>query len=102
MRATAEEYGVSAVAMSQIIGCESQWNYTIQSNHTYTKRNVPKGYKVGDREQSYGLVQIHLPAHPTISKEEATNPEFALEFLAKNLKAGRASMWTCANQLAIR
>jgi len=102
VRETAEEYGVSAVAMNAIINCESQWNHTIQSQHTYTEKNVPKGYKVGDREQSFGLVQIHLPAHPSIKKEEATNPEFAIEFLAKNLKAGKAGMWTCAKTLAIK
>lgn len=88
--------------MSSIIGCESGWDYTIQSKHTYHEKNVPKGYQVGDTEQSYGLVQIHLPAHPSIKKEDAINPEFAIDFLAKNLKAGKANMWTCAKQLAIR
>lgn len=88
--------------MNAIISCESQWDYTVQSKHTYHERNVPKGYKVGDREQSFGLVQIHLPAHSNVTKEDATDPEFAIEFLAKNLKAGKASMWTCAKQLAIR
>jgi Transglycosylase SLT domain len=101
VRAKAEEYGVSPVAMSAIINCESQWNYTIQSQHTYHEKNVPNGYQVGDREQSYGLVQIHLPAHPHIKKEDAINPEFAIDFLAKNLKAGRAGMWTCAKTLAL-
>lgn len=88
--------------MESIISCESGWNHTIQSNHVYTERNVPKGYKIGDREQSFGLVQIHLPAHPSITKEQAKDPEFALEFLAKNIAAGKSSMWTCAKQLAMR
>lgn len=86
--------------MTAIIHCESQGSTTIQSNHRYSTY-VPKGYQVGDREQSFGLVQIHLPAHPNITKEQAINPEFAIEFLAKNLKAGRASMWTCAKTLAL-
>jgi hypothetical protein len=88
--------------MEAIIGCESGWDTAIQSKHTYQERNVPKGYEVGDREQSFGLVQIHLPAHPSISKEQAKDPEFALEFLAKNLAAGKAGMWTCAKTIAMR
>lgn len=88
--------------MEAIIGCESGWDTTIQSHHTYHERNVPKGYKVGDREQSFGLVQIHIPAHPSITKEQAKDPEFALEFLAKNLAAGKAGMWTCSKTVAMR
>lgn len=34
-----------------------------QSRHVYTAKNVPKGYKVGDREQSFCIFQIHKPAH---------------------------------------
>lgn len=83
--------------MSAIIACESGWNPNIQSNHRYSASNVPKGYKVGDREQSFGLVQIHAPAHPHITREQALDPEFAIEFLARNLKAGKHRMWTCAH-----
>ncbi len=83
----AEQYGVGADLMISIINCENRdWNPTLQS---YAK------YKNGEREQSYGLVQIHLPAHPSISYEQATNPEFSINFLAENLAEGRASMWSC-------
>lgn len=87
--------------MAGIISCESGWSVAIQSNHRYTD-NAPKGYSAGMREQSYGLVQIHLPAHPNISKEEATDPEFAVDFLAKNIAAGHASMWSCYRTIAMR
>lgn len=87
--------------MSAIIACESGWNPNIQSKHVYTEKNVPKGYRVGDREQSFGLVQIHAPAHPNITKEQALDPEFAIEFLAKNLKAGKHRMWTCAHNAQV-
>ncbi len=102
MRAKAEEYGVSAVAMTAIINCESQGSTTIQSNHRYPTDRPNEGLKAGQRELSFGLVQIHLPAHKNISKEQAIDPEFAIDFLAKNLKAGRANMWSCAKTLAIR
>lgn len=87
--------------MVAIINCESNFEPTIQSRHTYHERNVPKGFKVGDREQSFGLVQIHLPAHPNISREQAINPEFAVDFLAKSIKDGRIGMWSCARDLAM-
>jgi hypothetical protein len=90
---------VSRYVAQAVAKCESGYNVSVQSKHRYTESNVPKGYKVGDREQSFGLVQIHLPAHPSISKEQATDPEFAAEFLVKNLSQGKGSMWTCYNKV---
>jgi hypothetical protein len=52
-------------------------------------------YKDGTREESYGLVQIHLPAHPTVSKEEAQDPTFSIVFLVEHIKAGKAKIWSC-------
>ncbi len=101
VRQKAEEYGVSAQNMLAVIGCESKFNPTIQSQHYYTEKNVPKGYNVGDREQSFGLVQIHLPAHPNVTKEQATDPEFAVDFLARNIKTN-PNMWTCYSKVAMR
>lgn len=51
--------------------------------------------KKGEREKSYGLVQIHLPSHPNVSYTQATDPEFSVKFLAKNLSEGKGGMWTC-------
>lgn len=100
MKDKAREYKVNAQTMLAVIGCESQYQIDIQSHHTYHEGNVPKGYSVGDREQSFGLVQIHLPVHPNITKEQAIDPEFAVDFLAKNLSAGRGGMWSCYKTLA--
>jgi hypothetical protein len=99
--ATAQEYNVSAYTMHKIIGCESGYDTDVQSKHHYTAKNVPRGYDVGDREESHGLVQIHLPAHPSISKEQATDPEFATDFLAKGLANGKATWWSCYKQVAM-
>lgn len=75
----AEVYGVSEITMNHIVKCES--NY------------VPNIW--GDYGNSRGLVQIHYPSNPTISDEQAMDIEFALDFLARNLKNGKGSMWTC-------
>lgn len=87
--------------MNNIIQCESGYETRIQSHHRYTQSNVPRGYSVGDREQSYGLVQIHLPAHPSVVYEQAVDPEFAVEFLAKGIANGSIGQWSCAHQLAL-
>jgi len=77
------KYGVSASVMRRVIKCESSGN--------------PNA--VGDFGQSFGLVQIHAPSHPYVTRAQALDPEFAVEFLAKNLALGKGSMWTCWRML---
>ena len=72
-------YNVKPSLMRSIIGCESSFN--------------PNA--IGDNNTSFGLSQIHLPAHPDITKEQAFNEDFAIEFMAKALSQGKGSMWTC-------
>jgi len=75
----AEKYNVSRVTMAKIIACESG--------------NNPRA--VGDGNRSFGLVQIFLPAHPNITKEQALDPDFAIDFLGKKLSEGEGHIWTC-------
>ena len=75
------KYHVPEKTMFKIISCESSFN---PNNHTQSSR-----------ENSWGLVQINLKAHPEITQEEAVNPDFALNYLAKNLAKGNGGMWTC-------
>ena len=73
------KYHVSSKTLHSVIKCESGYNELA----------------IGDSGQSYGLVQIHLPSNKTITKTQAFNPEFAIEFLAKGLSTGRGNAWTC-------
>lgn len=66
--------------MMKIIGCESGGNITA----------------VGDKGTSFGLVQIHLIAHPEITKVQAFTPDFAIQFLAENIAIGNVKIWSCA------
>lgn len=50
---------------------------------------------IGDGGTSHGLVQIHLPAHPDITEEQAHDPEFALNFIVDEFKQGNEKKWTC-------
>jgi len=79
----ADEYKVSRATMRSVVSCESQWNKTA----------------IGDHGNSYGLVQIHLPSHRSVTEEMATDPEFALRFLAGHLAEGNGNMWTCYRNL---
>jgi len=93
------EYKVSAKIMMAVIKCENtELDPDLQSRLKY-KKNNRWGKPAGSYEQSYGLVQIHLPDNPDVSYEEATDPEFAIEFLAQKLKTGRGGMWTCYRKL---
>lgn len=69
--------------MREIIHCESSGN--------------PNA--IGDNGQSYGLAQIHLPSWPDISKEQALDPEFAINFLAEKLSKNQGYLWTCWRML---
>jgi hypothetical protein len=50
---------------------------------------------VGDGGTSIGLVQIHLPAHPDVTREQALDPDFALTFIVDKFLNGEEHLWTC-------
>jgi hypothetical protein len=77
----ADIYGVSRDVMDFVVKCESNYN--------------PNA--VGDNGHSFGLVQIHLMSWKDAGVDYglATDPEFALDFLARKLKSGDGHLWTC-------
>jgi len=78
-----QNYPVQATDMIRVIECESHFDSTIGGD---IRNGVPT---------SWGLSQIHLPAHPEVSKEEATDPEFAIRFMGEAFKNGKQGMWSC-------
>lgn len=65
--------------MADIIQCESSGN--------------PNA--VGDNGTSYGIVQIHLVSHENITMKQALNPEWSIDYLAKQISLGNGNAWTC-------
>ena len=80
----ADQYNVSPETMRSIVSCESNFNFNAKH--------------ISSKEYSVGLVQINLKAHQ-IDEYDAKAPNFALDFLARNLSEGRGSMWVCFQQL---
>ncbi len=82
------EYGVSSIEMLAVVSCETAGTFRpdIQSFSRYPD---------GTREKSFGLAQIHLPAHPNITREQAIDPDFALRFMATEFKKGKKGAWSC-------
>ncbi len=56
---------------------------------------------VGDKGKSFGLAQIHIPSWKKhgITKEDALNPEFAMDFIIEQFAIGKQRHWTCWRQL---
>lgn len=73
------KYGLKRNIMARTIKCESSMN--------------PKA--VGDHGTSFGLAQIHLVDHPEVSKEQALDPYFSIEFMAREFSKGNARLWSC-------
>lgn len=65
--------GTKNYEMKRTIFCESGYK-NIQSNVV----------KNGVREDSWGVVQIHLPSHPQITREQALDIEFSVKFMSDN------------------
>lgn len=79
----AKTYKVSSAKMLATMKCESSLVPTME----------------GDNHTSFGIAQIHLPAHPDVTKEQAFNPVFASEFMAKKFSEGKGHLWTCYRKL---
>lgn len=65
--------GTKAYAMKRTLSCESRyWN--VQSG--IIDRN-------GNREDSWGIAQINLYWNPSVTKEQALDPEFAIKWMSE-------------------
>lgn len=73
------------VAIYDTIQCESQFNPLAEGD-------VNIG---GVGTTSWGLVQIHLPKNPTITKAQALDPKFSLDFIIKEFAKGNQEKWSC-------
>ncbi len=73
-------YHAPADEMRATIQCES--------------KNIPDA--IGDHGHSFGLVQIYLPSHPFITKKQALDPDWSLQYMASHWHADH---WSCRSIL---
>jgi soluble lytic murein transglycosylase-like protein len=73
------KYGLDARIVASVVECESGGNPVA----------------IGDHGTSFGIAQIHLIAHPNITKTQAFDPVFAIDYMAREISLGNGSMWTC-------
>ncbi len=50
---------------------------------------------VGDNGDSIGIVQINLPSHPEITRAQAEDAGFSLNFIVDEFLKGNEWKWTC-------
>ncbi len=79
----ANQYKVSAPQMLATMRCESSLNVKA----------------VGDSGTSFGIAQIHLPAHRDITREQAQDAVFATEFMAREFARSNQKIWSCYQML---
>lgn len=91
----ADKYGVDEELMLCLVSHENKrWNPKAQSDIIYSFSDAKRGIVKGEYEKSFGLAMIHLPDHPEVTLEQATDAEFSIEFMAKNIAKGRKTWWT--------
>lgn len=97
----AREYHVNPILMWELVLCENrELNPELQSRLTYNFSDPERGIYKGHRELSFGVSQIHLPDHPHISPEQAKDPIFALNWMAKELQKDNSWKWkNCYEQV---
>lgn len=83
IEAYAVRYGTPSKPLIDTLRCESGFNASI----------------VGDYGTSFGVAQIHLPAHTDIRKQDALDPFFAVDWAAWQFSLGHQNMWSCWRSL---
>ena len=88
----AEAHGIDGDQMAHTIWCETGF-YNFQSDNTYDFTDTKRGIYEGQQELSFGIFQIHLPDHPEIKKETASNSFVAIEWAIKNWNVTKNVIW---------
>lgn len=91
----ARKYGISEARFRALVLCENRsLDPTKQSDLYYQFSDPRRGIIIGERERSYGLLQIHLPDHPDVSYSQAIDPDYSLNWGAQRISVGWTK-WSC-------
>lgn len=84
IRHSAQEHGADPDSLVATLTCESKLDPSA----------------VGDYGTSFGIAQIHLPAHEDITKAEALDPQWSIDWAAEQFAEGNQRIWTCYRKLS--
>lgn len=91
----AKKYKVSKLSLLSTILCEAP-----QKGGLYDPEGQSGFFdKKGNKENSWGLPQINLDAHPEVSLEQAQDPVWSIDWTAREFSLGHQRMWTCYKDL---
>ena len=76
------EAGINPKIAEAVIRCESNWKPTVVS-----------------RTSDYGLWQLNLPSHPSVTKECALDVNCSTEYAIQMIKRSGWYPWVCARNL---
>lgn len=65
-----------------------------QSTLFYSYTDEARGIYKGDKERSFGIVQISLPHWPEVTLEQAQDPHFSIQFLTEHIE-DNPQYWSC-------
>ncbi len=89
----ATQYGVDASQMYQTMQCEDR------TLDPLVQSSVPDRHGPNGRENSWGITQIDLDYNPDITKEQAQDPVFSADLMAKNFSKGKQYLYHCYTKL---
>lgn len=91
------KYDVPVHLISYIVDHEDPTHDPLkQSDYIYHFSNPKLGIVKGERERSFGVVQINLDFNPDISYASSTDPIFSIDYLGSELSKGHCKKWsTC-------
>ena len=92
IKKAALENNIDDTRLLTTLECESQGFQNIQSK--IPNKHGPNGF-----ENSWGVAQIYLPAHPEIRREQAMNMVWAIKWATSEFVAGREREFSCYNIL---
>lgn len=73
-------------------------DFIVRNESRYNNCAVGDAHITGKETPSIGLVQINMKYNPSVSPEEAANPDFAIKYLINDLRAGKCQKWaTCVD-----
>lgn len=90
--AYAAHYGISAVPLEATLKCESQFKADAAGDFSSSTMQYT----------SFGVAQIHLSAHPEVTKEEALDPLWSINWAAEQFAEGNANLWTCYTEFRVK